>query len=53
MRLTARQSQAVDRLKGLDPDVQFFWDEQMTVPEFVKGKLSEESTDDPESIARR
>jgi Zn-dependent metalloprotease/subtilisin-like proprotein convertase family protein len=53
LRLTERQRKAMERLKGIYPDNQFFWDEEMRIPKFIKGKLSRPSSEDPETIARK
>lgn len=53
VKLTEKQEKAVESLKLLDPESEFFWDEQKKLPKFIKGKLSRPSNEDPESIARR
>ncbi|MFY1112655.1 MAG: M4 family metallopeptidase [Methanosarcinaceae archaeon] len=52
-KITEKQEKAVESLKSLDPESEFFWDEQMKIPKFIKGKLSTPSNESPESIARR
>lgn len=52
-KLTEKQEKVVESLKNLDPESEFFWDEQMKIPKFIKGKLSTPSHESPESIARR
>lgn len=52
-RLTEKQEKTVESLKSLDPESEFFWDEQNKIPKFVKGKLSIPSHENPELIARR
>jgi len=40
MKLSDRQKQTIEKLKGIDPDNDFFWDEERGIAKFVKGKLS-------------
>ncbi len=52
MKLSAEQARVEKRLRKIDPDIDFFWDEETGSAKFIKGKLTESSSDDPESIAR-
>ncbi len=51
--LSNKQKKAVEGLKKISPDNEFFWDETMGIPKFIKGKLSGPSKDKPEAIARK
>jgi len=50
-KLTEKQEKAVGSLKMLDPESEVFWDEHMKIPKFIKGKLSEPSSENPKTIA--
>lgn len=52
VRLNEKQKKVVEKLKEINPGNEFFWDEQLNIPKFIKGELSEPSNDDPETIAR-
>lgn len=52
MKLSDRQKQMIEKLKGIDSANDFFWDEDTGAAKFIKGKLSNPSNAEPESIAR-
>ncbi len=52
MKLSAKQKQMIEKLKGIDSDNDFFWDENSGAAKFIKGRLSEPSNDEPEKIAK-
>jgi hypothetical protein len=52
MKLSYRQKQTVEKLKGIDSGNEFFWDEDSGIAKFIKGKLSKPSNDEPKTIAR-
>lgn len=51
--LREKQAKAVEKLKEIDPESEFFWDSGMKIPEFIKGTLSRPSTESPENIAKK
>ena len=51
-RLSIEQQQAVDKIKQLDPQADFFRDDQSGNVKFIKGNLSSPSQDKPETIAQ-
>lgn len=53
MQLSKKQKKAVERLKGISPDIDFFGDVQTKNPKFIKGTLSKPSAEDAETIARK
>ena len=53
MGLTEKQKKAMEKLKGVYSENEFFWDEEMKLPKFIKGRLSEPSSESPERIARK
>ena len=52
MKLSDRQKQTFEKLKGIDSGNDFFWDENSGSAKFIKGRLSQPSNDEPETIAR-
>jgi hypothetical protein len=52
MKLSDRQKQTVEKLKGIDSGNEFFWDDKTGTAKFIKGRLSKPSNDEPETIAR-
>lgn len=53
MRLSDAQQQAIDALKNIDSNNEFFQDESTGITQFIKGKLTKPSNDEPEVIATK
>jgi len=53
MKLSEKQIKAVEKIKKIHPDNEFFWDEETRNPKFIKGRLSEPSAEKPDAIARK
>lgn len=51
--LNEKQIEAVEKIKKIHPDNEFFWDEETGNPKFIKGILSGPSDEKPEVIARK
>lgn len=52
-KLNEKQSKALTKLKKFDPKLEIFWDKNMKIPRFMRGKLSSPSSKNPEVIARK
>ena len=52
MKLSDRQQRTIEKLEAIDSGNDFFWDEATGAAKFIKGKLSNPSSDAPEKIAK-
>ncbi len=52
MKLNNQQSKLVNRLSQLDSTVDFFWNEETGSAKFIKGKLTQKTSEKSETIAR-